>query len=107
MLTTLLASSGSQQGSLPTTLIFAGVIIVFFVTYYFMSIKPARKQEKETKEMRDNLGPGDEITTIGGIIGRVLSVTEETVLIETSGERTKLRILKSSIARIDVKADKK
>lgn len=107
MLSTILTSGTNTGtgGGLGGTLILILVFVVFIVFYYFTSIKPARKQEKETQDMRSSLAPGDEITTIGGIIGRVLSVTEETVLIETSGERTKIRILKSSVARIDVKAD--
>ena len=55
--------------------------------------------------MRNNLAVGDEITTIGGIIGKVVSIREETVLIETSHDRTKIRLLRSAISKVDVKAD--
>ena len=56
-------------------------------------------------DMRNNLQVGDEITTIGGIIGKIISITEETVLIETSGDKTKIRLLKSAIKVVDVKAE--
>jgi len=54
--------------------------------------------------MRNSLTIGDEITTIGGIIGRVVKITDETVVIETSKERTKLHILKNAIRSVDVHA---
>ncbi|MBE6566104.1 MAG: preprotein translocase subunit YajC [Ruminococcaceae bacterium] len=75
------------------------------VVMYFVMIRPQRKQEKEQNEMRNNLAVGDEITTIGGIIGKIVSIKEETCVIETSHERTKIRILKSAVSRVDVKAD--
>ena len=75
------------------------------VVMYFVMIRPQKKQEKEQNEMRNNLAVGDEITTIGGIIGKIVSIKEETCVIETSHERTKIRILKSAVSRVDVKAD--
>ncbi|MBQ7336259.1 MAG: preprotein translocase subunit YajC [Clostridia bacterium] len=81
------------------------VLVVLFVAMYFFMIRPQKKQEKETNEMRNNLTVGDEITTIGGIIGKVVSIKEETCVIETSHERTKIRILKSAVSRVDVKAE--
>ncbi len=71
----------------------------------FFSTRSSRKQEKEQNEMRNNLAVGDEITTIGGIIGKVVSIKEETCVIETTHERTKIRILKTAISRVDVKAE--
>ena len=82
-----------------------GLIVVMLVVMYFFVMRPQKKQEKETKNMRDSLKVGDEITTIGGIIGKVISVKEETVMIETGHDRTKIRILKSAISRVDVKAE--
>ena len=72
---------------------------------YFVMIRPQRKQEKEQNDMRNNLAVGDEITTIGGIIGKIVSIKEETCVIETSHERTKIRILKTAVSRVDVKAE--
>ena len=87
--------------SLPMLLGLGGLLIVM----YFVMIRPQKKQEKEQNDMRNNLAVGDEITTIGGIIGKIVSIKEETCVIETSHERTKIRILKSAISRVDVKAD--
>jgi len=66
--------------------------------FYFLLIRPERKRSKKAKEMRDNVQIADEVVTSGGIIGRVLSVKDDTVLIETGGDRTRIRVLKSAIA---------
>ena len=81
------------------------IIVVMFVALYFFMIRPQKKQEKETNDMRNNLKVGDEITTIGGIIGKVVSIKEETVMIETGHDRTKIRILKTAVRNVDVHAE--
>lgn len=81
------------------------ILVVMFVALYFFMIRPQKKQEKEQNNMRNNLQVGDEITTIGGIIGKVVSIKEETVTIETSHDRTKIRILRSAVRNVDVKAE--
>ncbi len=81
------------------------MLVVVFAVFYFFGIRPQRKQEKETNAMRNGLTVGDEITTIGGIIGKIVSIKEETCVIETAHERTKIRILKSAVSRVDVKAE--
>lgn len=81
------------------------LIAVMFVALYFFMIRPQKKQERETNEMRNNLTVGDEITTIGGIIGKVISIKEETVMIETGHDKTKIRILKTAVRSVDVKAE--
>lgn len=81
------------------------MIVVMLGVLYFFMIRPQRKQEKETNAMRNSLQVGDEITTIGGIIGRIVSIKEETCMIETGHDRTKIRILKSAVRNVDVKAE--
>ena len=81
-----------------------GMVVVFFLVFYFMAIRPQKKQEKQVNEMRNQLKVGDEITTIGGIIGKIISIKEETVMIETGHDRTKIRILKSAVRNVDVHA---
>ena len=95
----LLSGSG---GDLWMTL---GMVALMFVFLYFFMIRPQKKQERKDAEMRDSLAVGDEVTTIGGIIGKVVSIREETVVIETSHDRTKIRLLKSAISKVDVKAE--
>ena len=81
------------------------MLVAMIAIFYFFMYRPQKKQEKETNEMRNGLTVGDEITTIGGIIGKIISIKDETVVIETSGERTKIRILKSAIKCVDVHAE--
>ena len=66
-----------------------GLLIVVF---YFFLIRPQKKKEKEAKQLRDNLQIGDEVTTIGGIVGIVVRKTEDTCVIEPGGDRSKIRV---------------
>jgi len=93
---------GEGGGQIIMTIVMVVLVGVFF---YFFMIRPQKKQEKEVNEMRNSLSVGDEITTIGGIIGKVISIRDETVVIETSHDRTKIRLLKSAISKVDVKAE--
>lgn len=81
------------------------MIVLLLALLYFLLYRPQKKQEKEKNEMMNNLAVGDEITTIGGIIGKIVSMKDETVLIETSRDCTRIRILRSAISRVDVKAE--
>jgi preprotein translocase subunit YajC len=86
-------------GSMLPLLAFGGVLVLM----YFMMIRPQKKQEKKDAEMRNALAVGDEVTTIGGIIGKVVSIKEETFVLETTKEKTHIRFLKAAIRSIDVK----
>ena len=97
-------TTGTPNGN-AGSLIMTVVMIVVFIAIFFFSTRSQRKQEKETAAMRNNLQVGDEITTIGGIIGKIVSIKEETCVIETSRDGTKIRILKSAVSRVDVKAE--
>ena len=97
-----LTQEGAGGSSIWVTLI---MIVAMVAIMYFFVMRPQKKQEKETQNMRNSLQVGDEITTIGGIIGKVISIKEETVMIETGHDRTKIRILKSAVSRVDVKAE--
>lgn len=95
------AASGTTNaaggvGSMLTMLIPLALIILFF---WLFIIRPEKKRNKEMQDMLNNIQVADEVITNGGIIGRVLSVKEDTVLIETGSDRTKIRVLKSAIAK--------
>ena len=81
------------------------MLVGMFVLMYFFMIRPQKKQEREFKAMLNDLQPGDEITTKGGIIGKVISIKEDTMVIETSRNRTQIRLLKSAVSSVDVKAE--
>ena len=73
-------------------------LVLMFVLLYFMAIRPQKKREQEAKEMQNSLQVGDEIITSGGIVGMIFRIGDDTVVIETGGERHKLRIKKWAIA---------
>ena len=100
----LLNGSGNG-GSAGGGLLSIGIIILFVVVFYFLFIRPQKKQDRELARMRDSIVVGDEITTIGGIIGKVVSVKEETCIIETGRDHVRIRILKSAIRCVDVHAE--
>ncbi len=81
------------------------MIVAMLAIFYFFMYRPQKKQDKEQNDMRNNLKVGDEITTIGGIIGKIVSIKDETVLIETSNERNKIRILRTAVRNVDVHAE--
>jgi preprotein translocase subunit YajC len=82
-----------------------GMIALVIVFFYFFIIRPQKKQEKAANDMRNNLCVGDEITTIGGIIGKIVSIKEETMIIETGRDHTRIRLLKSAVRSVDVHAE--
>lgn len=90
----------AQGGSWVTIVL---MVLVVGVMFFFM-FRSQKKQEKEANDMRNNLQIGDEVTTIGGIIGEIVRIKEETVTIETGKDRTKIRILRSAIRTVDVHA---
>ncbi len=96
------AAEAGLAGQGITTII---MLVAMVAVFYFFMYRPQKKQEKETAAMRNSLQVGDEITTVGGIIGKVISIKEETVMIETGRDGTKIRILRSAIKSIDVKAE--
>ena len=96
----LLEGTGAAGGSLFSII----MIVVLFVAMYFFMIRPQKKKEKEDQKMRDALAVGDEVTTIGGIIGKIVSIKEETFVLETTKDKTKIRFLRGAIRSVDVKA---
>lgn len=82
-----------------------GMIALIVVVFYFFGMRPQKKQEQAAAQMRNNLAVGDEITTIGGIIGKIVSIKEETMVIETTRDHTRIRLLKSAVRSVDVPAN--
>ena len=72
-------------------------LLLFVVVIYFFMIRPESKRKKEAEEMRNSLKKGERITTIGGIVGRVVQVDEKTVVFETSEDRVRMEIAKWGI----------
>ena len=72
-------------------------IILMVVIFYFFLIRPQRKRDKAERDMRNSIQVGDEISTIGGFIGRVVNIKDDVLIIESSNDRTKLKIYRWAI----------
>ena len=79
-----------------------GIVFLFVIMYFFM-IRPQKRQQQQDAMMRESLAVGDEVTTIGGIIGKVVSIKEETFVLETTKDRTRIRFLRGAIRSVDVR----
>ena len=97
-----LLEESANNSSWITTVVMIAALVLFF---YFFMIRPQKKQQKRDEEMRGALQVGDEVTTIGGIIGKVVSIKGETFVLETTKDKTKIRFLKGAIRNVDVKAN--
>ena len=82
-------------------------LVVLIVVFYFVLIRPQRKRDKQEREMRNSISVGDEISTIGGFIGRVVSIKDDTLVIESSSDRTKLKIYRWAIRGKEASAARK
>ena len=72
-------------------------LVLMLAVFYFMLIRPENKRKKAAEQMRDNLSLGDEIVTIGGMTGKIVQITEETVTFETGEDRVRIQIKKWAI----------
>lgn len=88
------AAEGAEQGGSFSMII---MMAVLFGAMYFFTIRPQKKQQKMEQELRENTQIGDEITTIGGICGRVVAVKDDTIVLETGSDRVKIKFKKYAI----------
>ena len=77
------------------------MLAVMFGLMFVMVYLPQKKQQKKEAEMRNSIEVGDGVTTIGGIVGRVVSVKDDTILMETGSDRVKIRMMKNAIASVE------
>ena len=92
------AEGGEEsQGGISAILQMVLPFVLIIGVFYFMMIRPQRKREKETQDMRSKIEVGDEIVTSGGIVGRVVSIKEDSVVLETGSDRSKIRIMRWAI----------
>ena len=90
--------SGGLLGMLPMLLIMIGV-------FYFMIIRPENKRKKEAEQLRSNIKNGDKITTIGGIVGKVVDVKEEKFVIETGADQVRIEFAKWALSTNETAAE--
>ena len=102
MLFNVLTTTATGTGGAFSSIFF---LIIIFVVFYFFLIRPENKRKKQLNEMRDSITLGDEIVTIGGIMGKVVQVTEDTITFETGEDRVRLQVTKWAIST-NVRAEK-
>ena len=93
-MTNLYLAAATDTASMLATFI---PLILMIVVFYFLLIRPQKKRDKEVQKMRENIEIADEIVPIGGIIGRIVSIKDDTIVIETAGDRSKIRLARWSI----------
>lgn len=98
-LLTTAADTASGNGDVLSSIISYAPIVIVIIAFYFVLIRPQQKKDKEDKAMRENLDIGDEIVTAGGIIGRIVSIKDDTLVIETGSDRSKIRITKWAVSQ--------
>ena len=74
------------------------MLVLMFAAMYFLMIRPENKKRKKQDEMRNSLSIGDEITTIGGITGKIVQVTEDTITFETGEDRVRIQVKKWAVS---------
>ena len=109
-LTFLLETTGGTTGNTSNTGALGGgmgftwiIMILMLVGMWWFTSRSQKKKDQEAQNMRDSLQVGDEVTTIDGIIGKVVSIKEETFVLETTKEKTHIRFLKGAIRSVDVR----
>ncbi|MEA4993007.1 MAG: preprotein translocase subunit YajC [Oscillibacter sp.] len=83
----------------PTTIM---MLVVLIGVFYFMIIRPENKRKKAAQQLRDSLKKGDKLTTIGGIVGSIVQVNDDTIIIETSEDRVRVEITKWAVSTTGV-----
>ena len=78
------------------------MIVLMFAIMYFLMIRPENKRKKKAQEMRDGLKKGDTVTTIGGIVGKIVHVNKDTIVIETSDDRVRMELTKWAASSVGV-----
>ena len=78
------------------------MIVLLMAVMYFFMIRPENKRKKQAEEMRNSLKKGDTITTIGGIVGKIVMVNPNTIVIETSDDRVRMELTKWAVSQTGV-----
>ncbi|MEZ0537702.1 preprotein translocase subunit YajC [Caldicellulosiruptoraceae bacterium PP1] len=98
-------ASGSVAAALITQFILP--IVLMFVLFYVMLIVPQRRRDKQFREMLNSLIVGDEVVTTGGIIGKIVSIKDDTITIEVGADKVKLKVYKWAVKEVTKKAEPK
>ena len=78
------------------------MMVAMLAIFYFILIRPENKRKKQAQEMRDSLKKGDTVTTIGGIVGKIVSTDQNTIIIETSEDRVRMELTRWAVSTVGV-----
>lgn len=81
------------------------MLVVMIAIFYFLLIRPESKKKKAVNEMRNSLKVGDEITTIGGVVGTICAIKDQTIVMETGADRVRIEFTKWAISTKGTQAD--
>ncbi|MBR5031125.1 MAG: preprotein translocase subunit YajC [Clostridia bacterium] len=95
----------STPNTTASLLMTVGMLVLLGLVFYFLMWRPQKKQQRETDAMRNSVERGDVITTIGGIVGLVIVVKDNDILLETSGDKTRIQIQKWAVRSIEKKSE--
>ncbi len=87
-------ADGSTGGGMSMIII----MVVMIAVFYFFLIRPENKKKKQLEEMRSQLSVGDDVTTIGGIVGKIVAVKDDFIVFETSEDRVRIQVAKWAIS---------
>ena len=107
-MTLLLTSDATATAAGGSSMII--MLVAMFAVFYFLIIRPENKKKKKTEEMRNSLSLGDEIITIGGMIGKIVQITDDTITFETGEDRVRIQTKKwaiSTTAKMEAEEAKK
>ena len=86
--------AANPMGGMPTMLI---MLVLFIAIFYFMILRPEKKKKKDAEDLRNSLHKGDRITTIGGIVGKIVDIKDEKIVIETGEDQVRLELQKWAV----------
>ncbi|MGN0517582.1 MAG: preprotein translocase subunit YajC [Acutalibacteraceae bacterium] len=100
-------SAAGQQAGASSMIMMLVVYGLIFAALYFFMIRPSSKRKKQEAELRNNVTIGDEITTIGGLVGKIVAIKEDTdtLIMETGTDRCRIRITRWAIASVVQKTE--
>ena len=95
-----------EGNSFSSFLITVAPLIMIFLIFWLLLIRPQKKKDEKIQEMRKGVQVGDEIVTIGGIVGKVLSVKEDTIVVYCGADKTKMEFKKWAVSEVTKKSEK-
>ncbi len=91
-------ATGTADGSAGGGMSMIIIMVVMIAVFYFFLIRPENKKKKQLEEMRSQLSVGDDVTTIGGIVGKIVAVKDDFIVFETSEDRVRIQVAKWAIS---------